>query len=79
MNNEIGLHFGAMADSVKEQLEKQGYTLPREALFDQYDKMMFAYNMLRIHSMLTQAEAEKVAKRILKNIAADAVQIEEKQ
>lgn len=75
MKKEIGLHFGAMAKSVNEQLNEQGFTLPTKGLIEQYDKMMFAYNMLRIHSMLTQAEAEKVAKRILKNIVADAVSL----
>lgn len=63
---EVGFRHGALADSYEEQARQQGFTLGDKA--DTFDKIAFAYNMLRIHGYLTDSQADSVCKKIQKNL-----------
>ena len=70
MENEqkmIGFHHGALSDKYEIQANEQGYTLGDDA--ELFDKIGYAYNLLRIHGYLTDSQADMVCKKIQKNLA----------
>lgn len=70
---EIGFHHGALCDSYEEQANSQGFTLgDRAGLFD---KIGYAYNLLRIHGYLTDSQADMVCRKIQKNLVKSVTRI----
>lgn len=63
---QIGFHHGALADSYEKQANEQGFTLGDKA--ELFDKIAFSYNLLRIHSYLTDSQADSVRQKIQKNL-----------
>ena len=64
---QIGFAHGALADSYEQQANEQGYTLGNDV--ELFDKIRFSYNMLRIHGLVTDSEADKITHRIHKKLA----------
>jgi len=68
---QIGIAFGALADSLKEQLREQGYVMPQPEMRSMQQRMHEAIN-LRVLGFLTPSEADKVERRIFKAIQSHA-------
>lgn len=66
---EVGFHHGAFADSYEKQANEQGYTLGARA--ELFDKIGYAYNLLRIHGYLTDSQADSVCQKIQKKLVAN--------
>ena len=62
----IEFAHGALSDSYEKQANEQGFTLGKEA--ELFDKIAFAYNLLRIHGYLTDSQADMVCNKIQKNL-----------
>lgn len=63
---EIGFYHGALCDSYEKQANKQGFTLGDKA--ELFEKIGYAYNLLRIHGYLTDSQANMICKKIQKNL-----------
>lgn len=63
---EIGFHHGALGDSYEDQANEQGFTLGDKA--ELFDKIGYAYNLLRVHGYLTDSQADMVCKKIQKDL-----------
>lgn len=68
MMNEVGFYHSAFAESYEKQANEQGYTLGQKA--EEFDKIAFAYNMLRIHGYFTDKQEESICKKIQKNLVS---------
>ena len=66
MSESVGFYHGAFADKYEKQANDQGYTLGDKA--EVFDKIAFAYNMLRIHGYLTDKQEESVCSKIQKRL-----------
>lgn len=66
--SEVGFYHSAFADSYEKQANEQGYTLGEKA--EEFDKIAFAYNMLRIHGYFTEKQEESICKKIQKNLVS---------
>lgn len=75
MKKEIGFHHGALCDKYEKQANDQGYTLGKNA--ELFDKIAFAYNLLRIHGYFTEAQEESVCKKIQKNLVKSLIPLEQ--
>lgn len=62
----VGFHHSAFAPSYEKQANEQGYTLGDMA--DEFDKIAFAYNMLRIGGYFTEKQEESICKKIQRNL-----------
>lgn len=65
---EVGFYHSAFADSYEKQANEQGYTLGEKA--EEFDKIAFAYNMLRIHGYFTEKQEESICKKIQNNLVS---------
>ena len=65
----IELEFSIFAPSLKEQAEKQGIAIKNVDMHQEHAKYI---SVLRIHSIITSAEADRAFKRLVKKIADDA-------
>lgn len=63
---EIGFQHGALCDSYEKQANEQGFTLGEKA--ELFDKIGYAYNLLRIHGILSDSESDKACKRLQKKL-----------
>lgn len=63
---EIGFYHGALEASYEKQANEQGFTLGDKT--ELFDKIGYAYNLLRIHGYLTDSQADMVCKKIQKNL-----------
>lgn len=66
--SEVGFYHSAFADSYEKQANEQGYTLGEKA--EEFDKIAFAYNILRIHGYFTEKQEESICKKIQKNLVS---------
>lgn len=57
----IEFRHGALSESYEIQANKQGFTLDEKA--ELFDKVRFSYNILRLHSYLTDSQADMVCKK----------------
>lgn len=64
----VGFSHGALADSYEKQANEQGYTLGQKA--EEFDKIAFAYNMLRIHGYFSERQEESICRKIQKRLVA---------
>lgn len=62
----IGFRHGAMCDGYEKQANEQGYTLGNKV--ELLEKLGFSYNLLRIHGLLTESQADSVCKKIQKKL-----------
>lgn len=63
---EIGFRHGVLCDSYEQQANEQGFTLGDKAKL--FDKIGYAYNLLRIQGYLTDSQSDMVRKKIQKNL-----------
>lgn len=66
--SNIGFYHSAFADSYEKQANEQGYTLGEKA--EEFDKIAFSYNMLRIHGYFTDKQEESICKKIQRRLVA---------
>ena len=66
--NHLGLSFGLMTISLKDQLAEQGFKLGKKDLRIAV-KLCDSVNWLGIHGMVSDSEIDKVRKKILRFIA----------
>lgn len=62
----IGFYHGALCDRYEKQANEQEYTLGEKA--ELFDKIGDAYNLLRIHGILSDSESDNVCKRLQKKL-----------
>jgi hypothetical protein len=74
---EIGFYHGALCDSYEQQANEQGFTLGDKA--DLFDKIGYAYNLLRIQGYLTDSQADIVCKKIQKNLVKSIKRMRESE
>lgn len=74
---QIGFHHSAFADSYEKQANEQGYTLGEEA--EVFDKIAFAYNLLRIHGYFSEKQEESICKKIHKRLVSSLKPLSKKQ
>jgi len=60
---EFTVHFGALADSIEEQLDKQGFYSPDKAM-ESFKNQNHARLMLLFGSCITDSENDKIIKKI---------------
>ena len=65
---QIGFYHGVLCDSYEKQANGQGYTLGEKS--EEFDKIAFAYNMLRIHGYFTEKQEESICKKIQKRLVS---------
>ena len=58
---KIEFHYGALAESLEEQANKQGYTFGN--LAEWVEKVNFGLVCSRIHGVITDSEYDKIIKR----------------
>lgn len=71
---EIKLHYGALAEPLEEQLNKQGFTLGHNSKF--IERLQDALYMCHFH-LLTDSQYESCLKKLNKKVVSTAVPIEE--
>ena len=74
---EIGFYHEALCDSYEQQANEQGFTLGDKA--DLFDKIGYAYNLLRIQGYLTDSQADIVCKKIQKNLVKSIKRMRESE
>lgn len=70
----VGFHHGVFADSYEKQANKQGYTLGDKA--ETFDKIAFAYNILRVSGYFTEKQEESICKKIQKDLVNNLVKLD---
>lgn len=73
---EVGFYHGALADSYEKQANQQGYTLGDKA--ELFDKIGFSFNMLHLHGLLTDSQADRVLAKLSKKLGASLKPLESK-
>jgi hypothetical protein len=63
----IGISFGAMGAPLKEQLEKQGYSLSEQDN-ERFQKLITSINMVQLHHLVPDSVCHTARKRLLKEI-----------
>lgn len=63
---EIGFYHGALCDSYEDQANEQGFALGDKA--ELFDKIGYAYNLLRVRGYLTDSQVAVVCKKIQKDL-----------
>lgn len=66
--SELRLEFSIFAEPISIQLEKQGFQFKSEKDEERSQKLLHAWNMLRVHGIQTVGESDKSAKRLVKSI-----------
>ena len=69
VNTELALRYGVLAKPISEQLIEQGFNLDKKDLerFDNYKRYL---NVLYMSGFITEAELDKILKRLHKYITA---------
>lgn len=65
MDKQIGFSYGAFAESLEEQANKQGYTLGKDA--EKYEKIRNAINMCGFH-VATESQIDSMLKKLQKKV-----------
>lgn len=65
---EMKLEFSIFAEPLADQLENQGFRFKSEKDEDRYEKLLHAWNLLRINGIQTDSESQKSGKRLMKVI-----------
>lgn len=70
MTKEIGFGYGVLYDDLEKQANEQGYTFGDKV--ELVEKLRFSANMVRMHGLLTDSQADsmyqKLQKRIIKEL-----------
>lgn len=68
MSKEVGFAYGALCDDLETQANEQGYTLGDKA--EVLEKLRFSVNMVRIHELVTDSQADSVYKKLQKKVVS---------
>lgn len=72
-NKTIGIHFGALCDSIKEQLDKQGFKYdPKRVKY--FQRHADAITTLRFGDLLTDSMLNKINQKLYKKIVQHVAQ-----
>lgn len=71
---DYAIHFGALSESVEEQLKEQGYTLGDSASYINDAARYGTY--LYVYGFVTDAEFRKINSRIMKHIKKNVKVVE---
>lgn len=63
---EVGFGYGVLCDDLESQANKQGYTLGDEV--EMLEKLRFSVNMVRIHGLVTDSEADNIYKKMNRKV-----------
>ena len=66
--SEVRLEFSIFAEPLAVQLENQGFRFKSEKDEKRLQKLLHAWNMLRVHGIQTDGESQKSGKRLMKSI-----------
>lgn len=69
MNKTIGLHFGALADSISDQLTKQGFGFDKEQV-EHFEKVSDALTMVSLSDLIPDSVKEKANQKLYKKVVA---------
>lgn len=72
---EVMFNLGAIAPTLEEQANRQGYTLGKEA--DKLEKLKKAKSMLHLHGIINDTLADLISKKINIKVAGALVPQEE--
>ena len=75
MKRGYEIAFGALADDIEDQLQRQGWTLGDRA--ERFQRWADEISSLRIHELLTEAESDRARMRLWKQIAPHALPLPE--
>ena len=68
MSKEVGFAYGALCDDLETQAKEQGYTLGNKA--ETLEKLRFSVNMVRIHGLVTDSQADSMYKKLQKKVVS---------
>ena len=74
---EIMIQFGALAEPVEKQLNKQGFTLGDKITIDHYDAMFNGLVEAHIDRIISEKEYEKILERYMKQIKKEVKLLKE--
>ena len=63
---EVGFCHDALSDEYDKQANEQGFTLGDKA--EKFKKVKFAYNMLYLSAYITDPQADKILRKIQKDL-----------
>ena len=69
MANEIRLSYGIMCDDLEKQANEQGYTFGSKV--EILEKLRFSVNLIRIHGLLTDSQADSVYQKLQKKVVKE--------
>jgi hypothetical protein len=64
----FSLHTGAIADSIKSQVKKQGLAFKDESIASRFQKIADSIIMLRVHGYLPHSQTRKMEQKLCKEI-----------
>lgn len=67
MNKQLGIHFGALADPISQQLKKQGFKYKKEDVMH-FEKQLDAITRLKFASLISDSIATKAYQKLYKSI-----------
>lgn len=72
----MNVDLSIFAEPIEIQLKNNGYKFINEDDVSKYNKLIKGWNILYLHSVLTDSESEKAVKKIVKMLGEDIVKIE---
>lgn len=72
--NEIGIHFGALADRLDKQLKQQGF---KDKKCKRHQQDIYSLQALVFHDMITDKQRESIEKKIVKDVTKSVEKITE--
>lgn len=67
----MNIELSIFAKPIEEQLEENGYKFKKESHSELYKKLIHSWNMVRMHSIATDSEIDKMATRLIKKLQGD--------
>lgn len=71
MSDTFGIHFGALAPPLREQMKEQGVPIDDNAA-EHLERDIDAVNRLRVRGLLPDSQAHKVHQKIMRKIEQQA-------
>lgn len=67
MSKTLGLYFGALSDSLEDQLTKQGFNFDKKEV-DHFQQDIDALNRLRIRGYIIDSQIDKISQKLFNKI-----------
>ncbi len=75
--DEVRFEYGAFGENLEKQANLQGYTLGKDA--ETLNKLMFSLNMVRIHGIITDSQADQAYRKLHKKVMQKLKRTNEKE